>query len=130
MEVPPLSLTYKKKVTSSSNPNPAWHVITAINNGDWAGHFWVPDANDERPWIEFDLGKPEKVSKVIFFESGKAIKAFEIQYQKRNNLETVYVGDEVESGRAINLKEFTAQKIRVTITAFSEVPGIYEVIFL
>jgi alpha-L-fucosidase len=97
---------------------------------DWVGHYWTPAKDDKLPWVEIDLEQPEKISKAILFESGQAVKAFEIQYLKGDSWKTVYTGNSVENGEPIELPDFTAQKVRLVLTGFSAVPGIYEVIFL
>ncbi len=135
LDVKPNSLSFQKEVTGSSNlnahySNHQWVEIEAITNGDWSGTFWHPAKEDTNPWVEIDLEKPEKISKVILFESGKAITAFEIQYLKDDVWETAYSGNSVENGNPIALRGITAQKVRLVLTEFSSVPGIYEFIIL
>jgi len=130
MEISSQSLSYNKMVKASSIANPDWNNITSINNGDWSGHFWNPAKDDKTPWAEIDLGKPEKVSNAVIYESGKAIKAFELQYQSGDTWKTVYKGTSIGSKAEIKLPGFTAQKVRLLITDFSEVPGIYEIVFM
>ena len=135
VDVKPNSLSFQKEVTGSSNlkghwSNHQWVEIEAITNGDWSGTFWHPAKDDANPWVEIDLGKPEKISKVILFERGKAINAFEIQYLKDNVWETAYTGYEVENAEPIELYGITAQKVRLVLTEFSSVPGIYEFMIL
>lgn len=130
MDIGSQSLSFNKKVTASSNPNPDWNGVTSVNNGDWVGHEWKPAKEDKTPWAEFDLGKPVKVSKAIIYESGKAVKAFELQYQSGEAWKTVYKGTTIGSKADIKLPDFTAQKVRLVLTDFSQVPGIYEVVLL
>lgn len=135
VKVKPNSLSFQKKVTGSSNltghwSNHQWVEIDAITNGDWSGAFWHPAADDTNPWVEIDLGKAEKISKVILFERGKAIQAFEIQYQKDGVWVTAYTGNSVESSKPIELPGITAQNIRLVLKEYSSVPGIYEVILM
>ncbi len=135
MDIPPMeiasqSLSFNKPVTASTNPNPRWRDAGSVNNGEWVGHYWNPANDDQTPWVEIDLQQPEKISKVILFESGKAIEAFEIQYLRDDNWVTAYTGHEVENGKPIVLPEITAQKMRLVLSAFSSVPGIYEWIIL
>jgi len=135
MEIPPMeigsqSLSYNKKVTASSNPNPDWNGVSSINNGDWVGHEWKPAMEDKTPWAEIDLGKPEKVSKAIIYESGKAVKAFELQYKSGEVWNSVFKGTTIGSKLEIKLPKFTAQKVRLLLTGFSQVSGIYELVLL
>ena len=130
MEIFPQSLSYNKPVTASTNPNPRWRDAGSVNNGEWVGHYWNPANDDQSPWVEIDLEKPEKISKVILFESGKAITAFEIQYLNDDVWETAYSGNSVENAKPIDLSGVTAQKVRLVLKEFSSVPGIYEFIIL
>ncbi|MEI6678035.1 MAG: alpha-L-fucosidase [Mariniphaga sp.] len=130
MEIGSQSLSYNKKVKASSNPNTDWNDASSVTNGDWAGHFWRPAAEDKSPWIEIDLGKQTLVSKVLIYESGKSVKAFELQYQSGLSWKTVYKGSAIGDKAEINLHNITAQKIRLLLTEFSQVPGIYEITIL
>ena len=135
MEIQPIvigsqSLSYNKEVKASSIPNPNWNGITSVNNGDWVGNFWSPAKDDKTPWVEIDLGNPEKVSEAIIYESGQAIKAFELQYQTGETWKTIYKGTTIGSKAVIKLPKFTAQKVRLQLTDFSKVPGIYEIVLL
>lgn len=130
VEISAQSLSYNKKVSASSNPDPRWKEITSINNGDWSGHSWSPAKEDKIPWAEIDMGKPEKISKAVIYESGQAVKAFELQYQKGETWKTIYKGTTIGSKAEINLSKFTAQKVRLVLKEFSQVPGIYELVLL
>jgi hypothetical protein len=130
MEIRSQSLSFNKKVNASSNPNPDWNGVSSISNGDWVGHFWMPSKEDKTPWVEIDLGKPEKLSKAIIYEHGKAVKTYELQYQKGEAWKTMYKGTTIGSKSEIKLPKVTAQKIRLLLTGFCEVPGIYEIVLL
>jgi alpha-L-fucosidase len=124
------SLSFNKPVTASTNPNPHWRDASSVNNGEWVGHYWNPANDDQTPWVEIDLETPEKISKVILFESGKAIEKFEIQYMKNDVWVTVYAGNSVENGKPLALPVIVAQKVRLVLNEFSSVPGIYEFMIL
>ncbi len=130
IEISSQSLTYNKKVSASSNPDPKWRGISSINNGDWVGHSWSPAKDDKAPWAEIDLGKPEKLSKAIIYENGNAVKAFEIQYLQGDNWKTVFKGKTIGSRAEIKLPKFTAQRVRLMLKDFTGVPGIYELILM
>ena len=130
VEISAQSLSYNKKVSASSNPDPRWKEITSINNGDWSGHSWSPAKEDKTPWAEVDLGKLEKISKAVIYENGQAVKAFELQYLKGETWKTIYRGTTIGSKAEINLSKFTAQKVRLVLKDFSQVPGIYEFVLL
>ena len=130
VEISAQSFSYNKKVSASSNPDPRWKEINSINNGDWSGHSWSPAKEDKTPWAEVDLGKLEKISKAVIYENGEAVKAFELQYQKGETWKTIYKGTTIGSKAEINLSKFTAQKVRLVLKEFSQVPGIYEFVLL
>ena len=78
MDVISQSISYMKNITGSSNLkaqwiNHQWVDIKAVNNGDWSGSFWQPADDDKNPWVEIDLGNPEKITKAIFYESGNNV---------------------------------------------------------
>lgn len=130
LEIGSESLSYSKKVTASSDPNPRWHGITSVNNGDWVGHAWSPDKEDKIPWAEIDLGKSEKISKAVIYESGQAVKAFEIQCQSGDQWKTIYRGTTIGTKVEIELPGTIAQKVRLVLKEYSEVPAIYEIVLL
>ncbi len=130
MDIGAQSLSFNQKVKASSIPNPNWNGAASIVNGDWVGHFWSPAKDDKTPWAEIDLGKPTKVSSAIIYESGKAVKAFELQYLAGETWKTAYKGTTIGSKVEIKLPKFTTQKVRLLLTEFSQVPGIYEIVLL
>ena len=132
VEIGANSLSYNKPLIASSNPNGHWSnhqwvELKAVTNGDWSGSFWEPDAADKNPWVEIDLGNPEKISKAILYERGAAVSAYEIQILKGENWKTVYKGTQIGAKAEIELQEVSTQKIRLVIKDFSGIPGIYEV---
>ena len=130
LEIGSQSLSYNQKVKASSNPNPGWKGVSTINNGDWVGRFWMPAKGDKTPWVEIDLGKPVKISKAIIYESGKAVKSFELQYQVGDMWKTMYIGTTIGSKAEIKLPKTTVQKVRLVLKDYSQVPGIYEIVLL
>jgi alpha-L-fucosidase len=130
LEISSESLSYNKEVTASSNPDPRWRGITSVNNGDWVGHAWSPAKEDKMPWAEIDLGKPERISKAVIYESGETVKAFELQYQSGNQWKTIYRGATIGAKAEIKLPKTTAQKVRLVLKEFTEVPAIYEIVLL
>ena len=130
MEIGSESISYNKKVSASSNPNPNWRDIESINNGDWVGHYWTPDAKDKTPWAEIDLGKPEKISQAIIYECGDAVRAFELQYLQGETWKTFYKGTTIGPKAELKFPKITVQKVRLVLKEFSKVPGIYEVVLL
>jgi alpha-L-fucosidase len=135
MEIAPHSLSFMKKVNASSNSVPRWinfqwMDLKSINNGDWSGAFWQPAENDKAPWVEIDLGKTQRLTKTVLFESGKNIKTFELQYKSGNDWKTFYNGTTIGPNAEIVFKPIEAQIIRLVISSFSGAPGIYEIMLL
>lgn len=135
IEISSNSLSYLKPLKASSNPtaqwiNHQWVELSAVTNGDWSGSFWEPEAKDTNPWIEIDLGKPQKIAHAVIYERGNAVKAFEIQYLNGESWKTAYKGKTIGSKTEFKLPGITAQKMRLVLKEFSGVPGIYEVVLM
>lgn len=129
------SVSYMKNVTGSSNEkaqwiNHQWVDLKAINNGDWSGSFWQPSDDDKTPWIEFDLGKSEKISKAILFESGTNIKSYELQYKSGDTWKTFYQGNSIGARSEVSFDPVEAQMVRVLITSIAGTPQLYEIMML
>jgi alpha-L-fucosidase len=130
IEVKPQSLSYMKTVNASTNPDPNWTDIKSINNGDWAGSYWQPADEDKVPWAEIDLGAPQKISKVVLYESGKNIKSYELKYKSGSGWKTFYRGTTIGTRAEIIIKPVYSSIFRLEITSFSATPGIYEIMLL
>jgi alpha-L-fucosidase len=135
MDVVPQSISYLKQVRGSSNSGAKWIDyqwvdIMSVTNGDWVGSFWQSAKDDKRPWIEIDLGKPEKITKAVLYESGENVKKFELQYQSGNLWKTFFTGSTIGPKAEIKFPAIDAQFIRLAITSFSAPPGIYEIMLL
>jgi alpha-L-fucosidase len=135
MDVEPQSLSFMKNVTGSSNPKPKWIKfqwtdIKSVTNGDWVGTFWQAEDTDKEPWIEIDLGRPQKMGKVILYESGQNIKSFELQYKTGSEWKTFYKGTTIGSRKEIGFKPTETQYFRLLISSFSAAPAIYEIMIL
>lgn len=135
LEISSNSLSFNKPLTASSNPkghwsNHQWVELNAVTNGDWSGAFWEPEAKDLKPWVEVDLGKPEKISQAILYERGTAVKAFELQALVGDKWKTISKGTTIGSKAVIKLPKTTAQKVRLVLKEYSQTPGIYEIVLL
>jgi alpha-L-fucosidase len=137
MEIESNARSYLKKVDASSNLKGRWSnysyhwtEASSVNNGDWLGALWEPEEKDEKPWVEIDLGKPEKITQAIIYERGKAVKAFEIQALVGEQWKTVYRGKTI--GEKVNLKlpKTITSKVRLVLNEYDQVPGIYEIVLL
>ena len=135
MEISSNSRSYMKPLTASSNPkghwgNHQWVELNAVTNGDWSGAFWEPEEKDLSPWVEIDLGKPEKISKAILYERGQSVKAFELQVLSGDKWKTIYKGTTIGSKAEIKLPKTNTQKVRLVLKEYTQAPGIYEIVLL
>jgi hypothetical protein len=135
MEIGSNSLSFNKPLTASSNPkgqwiNHQWVELSSVTNGDWAGSFWEPEAKDQSPWVEIDLGKAEKIAQAILYERGTAVQAFELQAFVGDKWKILTKGKTIGSKAVIKLPKTTAQKFRLVLKEFSQTPGIYEIVLL
>ena len=135
MDVDPQSVSYMKNVKGSSNEKAQWidHQwvdLKAVNNGDWSGSFWQPAADDKTPWIEFDLGKAEKFSKAILYESGNNVKSYELQYKSGDNWKSFYKGNTIGPRAEVNFTPVEAQSVRLLFNSSDGVPQLYEIMLL
>ncbi len=135
MDVDPQSVSYMKNVKGSSNEKAQWidHQwvdLKAVNNGDWSGSFWQPAADDKTPWIEFDLGKAEKFSKAILYESGNNVKSYELQYKSGDNWKSFYKGHTIGPRAEVNFTPVEAQSVRLLFNSSDGVPQLYEIMLL
>jgi len=131
VEVKPQSVSFMKSVNASSNLkaswiNHEWVDLKAVNNGEWSGSFWKAAEDDKQPWIEIDLGKAEKISKILLYENGTNINSFELQYKDGTTWKTFHKGTAIGEKCEISTDPVETQHIRLQITSFSDVPGIYE----
>jgi len=135
VDVRPQSLSFMKRVTASSNIKPSWinHEwvdLKSVNNGEWSGSFWKADINDREPWIEIDLGKIEKISKVVLYESGSNITSYELRYKEGETWKTIHKGTTIGPKSELNIGIVDMQVVRLFITSFSGIPGIYEMMLM
>jgi len=129
------SISFSKAVTGSSNMkaqwiNHQWTDIKSVTNGDWSGSFWQPADDDKAPWIEIDLGKTQKFSKVVIYESVRNIKSFELQYKNGETWKPFHKGTTVGERAEISIKPIEAQFVRMVINTFTATPQIYEIMVL
>jgi hypothetical protein len=124
-----------KNVTGSSNQkaqwiNHQWVDLKAVNNGDWSGSFWQPAGDDKDPWVEFDLGKAESISKAVIYESGDNVKSYELQYKSGDTWKTFFKGTTIGQRAEVNFKSVEARSVRLMISSYTGTLQIYEVMFL
>jgi alpha-L-fucosidase len=129
------ALSFQKPLSVSSNTKGKWIDVQwmspeAVNNGEWVGAYWTPDAADENPWVEIDLGKPERVSQAVVYEREDAVKTFEIQLWIGNRWETVHRGTTIGKKIVVTFPPTTASKVRLTLNTYDGLPGIYEIVVM
>jgi alpha-L-fucosidase len=132
VEVKPITVSFKKPVTCSSNQEPRWIKqewidINAVTNGDWSGDFWSPAEDDAHPWLEIDLGSMMKVKGAIIYERGNNIGAYEILYKTGEDWKTLYTGNTIGEKAVADFPETELQQVRLLISDFSALPGTYEI---
>jgi alpha-L-fucosidase len=136
-EISSFSLSYLKKLNASSNTdeghwssNNNWIDLRSLTNGEWAGASWESDKNDRTPWVEIDLSKPEKITQAVIYERGNSVKSFELQALVGEKWKTIYKGTTIGSRAEIKLPKTTAQKFRLVLKEYAQIPGLYEIVLL
>ena len=91
--------------------------------GNHRGHFWrfwMPKEGDEQPWIEVDLGAPERFSRVGITELFGKVRSYELQYYDGKDWKTFYAQNSTIDNLSVHLaKPITAQRVRLLITKTS-----------
>ena len=79
-------------------------------------------------WVQFDLGKPQTVSRAILDEGTlDRIRGFEFQCQTAAGWKTIAKGDRVGPKHELKFPPVTAQAFRLVITAATQTPGLWEI---
>lgn len=129
-EAPSQSLSFGREVTASSMKSEVRRNVKNIVNGNWIGLPWIPANDDKQPWVELELDKVEKISKVKLYEESKAVKAFELQYEKNGEWKTFHKGSTIGKMTEAKTTGIKTQKIRLLITDFSEPVKMFELVVL
>jgi alpha-L-fucosidase len=132
METKPVSLSFKKQVTGSSNQEPHWSNhqwvdIKSVTNGDWSGDFWHPTENDTQPWLKIDLGNMMNIKGATIYERGNNIVAYEIQYKNGDEWRTLVREKRIGDKADIEFPETEMQQVKLVMKEFTGTPGIYEI---
>lgn len=128
----PITHSFKKPVSCSSNQEPQWVKqewidINSVTNGDWSGDFWHPADNDAEPWIRIDLKSIKRVRGVIIYQKGNNIRAFDIRYKSGDKWLVLYSGQLTGGKKLIEFPETDMKEIEMVIRDFTGIPGIYEI---
>lgn len=91
------------------------------------GHFWrfwKPKADDKKPWIEMDLGKPVTFSKLEVRELYGQVRGFELQAFIDGKWQVFYNGDTLDDLFVHFAKPMKAARVRLVILGNNgEVPS-------
>ena len=128
--VNPESLSYQKSATASSESTNHFWKATNVLDGDWIGHGWRQQGEEISPWIEIDLGEQASVSRIVLFEDGNNIEAFEISVQNRKGWSVIYSGQKIGGKLDFKLEPVKGRVFRLSINKASGTPSIKEIILL
>lgn len=135
MEIGANSRSFMKPVKASSGMVARWSNFQyvdpkSVTNGDWSGSFWEAEEKDQKPWVEIDLLKPEKIVQAVIYERGNSVKSFEIQALSGEAWKTIYKGKTIGGKAEVKLPKVTTSRVRLVLNEFSGLPGIYEVVLM
>jgi hypothetical protein len=101
-----------------------------VLDGDWIGHGWRQQGEEISPWIEIDLGEQASVSRIVVFEDGNNIEAFEISAQTRKGWSVVYTGQRIGEKLDFTVDAVKGQVFRISIIKAKATPSIKEIVLL
>jgi alpha-L-fucosidase len=88
---------------------------------------WATDAGTHQAWLEVDLGKPTKISRVVIDEAFEGrIRKFELQAKAADAWKTIFSGETVGRQHACNFPPVTTRQLRLNILEATEGPTIWE----
>jgi alpha-L-fucosidase len=122
------SVAFGKKVTASNTfKKQASQYGPAMATDDNPDTRWATDAGIKQAWLEVDLGKPTKISKVYIDErEWNRIKKFELQYKTDGDWKTILAGTTIGKDFSKEFKPVTAQNVRLNIPDAANGPTIWE----
>ncbi|MEH6406494.1 MAG: alpha-L-fucosidase [Leeuwenhoekiella sp.] len=115
----------KFKPSNSSWSNDMW--IMDFANDDDFDTSWQSHRNIEKPWYEVDLGKEQPFNMITITESKANINKYKIEYFVNNNWVELLSGKKSDNVKIHRFPEVWGNKIRITITGYTETPSIAEV---
>jgi alpha-L-fucosidase len=128
--VNPESLSYQKSAAASSESTHHFWKVKNVIDGDWIGHGWKQQGNEISPWIEIDLGKQASISRIVIFEDGINIEAFEISVKTRKGWSVIHTGQEIGEKLDLRLDPVKGRVFRLTINKAKGIPSIKEIVLL
>ncbi len=120
IDVPLLSYGYARTVRQNDTTGPGWHRADWAVDDDFASTW---RCSKEESWMEIDLEKKEKISRLMIFESGNRIQKFKIEVKDGNDWLSLHEGTTVGEKLVIPLQPVKTQYIRFQILE-SESPAV------
>ncbi len=129
-DVNPESLSYQKSATASSESTSHFWKAKNVLDGDWIGHGWRQQGDEEIPWIEVDLGEKMTVSRMIIFEDGNSIEEFDLQVKTRKGWSNIHSGQRIGDKIDLTFDPVKGQVFRLSINKSNGIPSIREMVLL
>jgi alpha-L-fucosidase len=129
-DISPESLSFDKSATASSESTSQFWKASNVVDGDWIGHGWRQQDDEEIPWIEIDLGEKHAVSRIVIFEDGNNIEDFDILVQTRKGWSAIYHGQQIGEKMDLTLDPVIGQVFRLSINQTKDKPAIKEMVLL
>ena len=117
-------LTFRAK-SSASSAWPGYGPELAFDNN--RGTRWAGADGSRVGWLEVELRKPMKFSKVRIHECVNGISKFELQIKKKDQWQTIHKGTTVGEDYSAKFKPVTAQHVRLNVIEATNVPTIWEI---
>jgi len=126
----PESLSYQKSAKASSESSHYFWKASNVLDGDWTGYGWKREGDEKNPWIEIDIGEKASVSRMVVFEDGNNIEAFEISVLTRNGWSVIYSGEHIGEKLDFKLEPVKGQVFRLSVIKSNDAPAIREIVLL
>jgi alpha-L-fucosidase len=126
LSLPSASLAYRKKVTASNvyQNNPQHGPDKAVDDDSTTR--WAADYGVKQAWLEVDMGKPVKFSRVWISEAYDRVRKFEIQYKDDGQWKTITDGTTIGPDYVKEFEPVAAGQVRLNILNATEGPTIWE----
>ena len=118
------SLTFRAKTSASSSWAGYGPELAFDNN---RGTRWGGAEGSRAGWLEVELRKPMKFSKINIHEGWDRIRKFELQIKKNDKWHTIHSGTTVGEDYSAKFKPVTSQHVRLNIVEATNVPTIWEI---
>jgi alpha-L-fucosidase len=87
---------------------------------------WVSNKTIRQPWIEFDLGKEQTFNTLVLAERSANITSYKIECFSNGKWQPLLIGENKKQFKFHRFNSIAANKIKLTITTFTEPPAITE----